>query len=140
MYLDKQSFDHAVNIQRILYKLDPSMVVSLIDTWIPEESNRGPNEQFVVMKYGGRSIEDRYSDIFDILRDVAIEMTRLKHRLAELGYEHHDLHPANFVMDKNGNIRIIDYDDIDKLGPDDEASGDEIEDWEVDDEESSQEH
>ena len=98
MFLEYDLFKNALKVQTILSK--EGIACNIIDIW------HNGSENFIISEYGGVSLETTSAE------EVEDQVQSIRDRLSQLNMVMTDDHKANYVQDKNGKVRIIDYESI----------------------------
>ena len=107
MFVEPELFEKALHVQKILAEQD--LGCEIVDVW------RNGEENFIVSKYGGSSLENECN--FEKSEEIPSEVHVITQKLFDLGLRMDDFHSGNFVKDKEGKIRIIDYESVSKIPP-----------------------
>lgn len=96
---------------KILYKLNHKNIVRIYNYYAYESIYTG----FILMEYiDGQNIEDyinNYISIFEdnSIDDIFLQMIEAFCYIEEHGIIHRDIREANILVDKSGNVKIIDF-------------------------------
>ena len=102
LYTSRDLWEKAINVQRALFEQDPQVSCELLEVWENEY------EWFTVSKNGGSSLDGSDQDIEDVIDQI-------NNRLMRMGWIQTDPYEGNYVMDDQGNCRVIDYETIERI-------------------------
>jgi len=114
--LKERFFKNFIDEIKILYKLNHKNVVRVYNYYIYEEISTG----YILMEYvDGKEIDKYFDDInlFDFsggyrwvsIDEIFIQLVEGFQHIEQCGIMHRDIREKNIMIDKAGNIRIIDF-------------------------------
>jgi hypothetical protein len=119
MYWNKDIYNNAIKFQKILYEND--LGSAIIDTF-ENIVNDDFIEYYIISQDIGQNLKTVYNietfiknktynyDNYPL--EIKKQIKKINKKLLELDIEWGDNNPTNYVIDKNGKIRIVDYDDL----------------------------
>jgi serine/threonine protein kinase len=103
--MPKDDILNEIRFQRYVYDKDPSLTIPVVEAW------EGDNCISFIMPMLRYTVKNLLQDLEtkEDMRKFVMVLTDMVHRLHAIGISHNDTHLNNFMLDKHGNVRFIDF-------------------------------